>query len=141
MKKTIVLNTEYAALIKLLEASTDVHICGNQLRKSMAVPHSGFGLFGQQTITGTLQQKETKTVVQLCARPPIAVTAILAVLIGACFVFAVLTIFGKCAPLFCLLLSLFTGIRILLTIWEVKTCLADFAQYLMRKSPLDCQDM
>ena len=135
MKKIIVLNSEYAALIKSLESSTGIHIRGNQIRKSMTVPHSGFGLFGSQIITGTLQPKETKTVVQLCSHPPIVVSVILAVLIGACFVFAVLTIFGKCAPLFCLLLSLFTGIRILLTIWEVKTCLADFAQYLMRKSP------
>lgn len=134
MKKIIVLNSEYTALIKSLESSTSIHIRDNQIRKSMTVPHSGFGLFGSQIITGTLQPKETKTVVQLCSRPPIVVIAILAVLIGACLVFAVLTIFGKCTPLFCLALSLFTAIRVLLTIWEAKACLAAFVQCLTRET-------
>ena len=133
VKKTVVLNIKCETLMKSLEMSGNIRIYGNQICKTMTVPHSGFGLFGPQIITGTLQPQNDKTEIQLRVRPSIAEMVFLAVFISGSLISAVLMLFEKCAPLFCLMVTLLTVVRLCISMWERQTCLSMFVQNLTRK--------
>ena len=133
MKNRIDLNASYEALMMLLISTNNICVHGNKISAVRTVPHSGFGLFGPQIITGKVYQIDGGTEIYLHARPSIARIIFLSILICGSFVSLVLVLLNRCTPIFCLLITLFTIVRIIITVWETMTCLAQFSRSLSEK--------
>lgn len=133
MKNKVVLDTPYEEAMKSLNKLEGLRVHGDKIRSAVTVRHIGFGLFGPQIITGEVYRAGDTAEICLRVRPSIVRSLLLAVLCIGSMISVALTLAGYCAPIFCLLLALFTVIRIVITAWEMKTCLARFSQNLEKK--------
>ncbi len=110
-----------------------MRVHGNKLRTVMTVPHSGFGIFGPQIITGKGYPAEGATEIDLHARPSIAKIILLCALLCGSLISVVLLLLKKCSPIFCLLITVLAMIRLLIAAWETRTCLTQFSRRLTEK--------